>query len=211
MAGPSPKLQPENPDPYGRLVKRMAEIERKEALNPARDYQGKTNIITTQSTTSTSFTYLATPDMVPRIVCPADGLIAVTFKALWSVGGAGSGSAAIFVGTAQAGIGAQGSVAAQAVSVTGSVNDGWLTTCEFGLATMANTGTSSTDSTGPTIVGFNAAGGGGGSGLGPAGGTAWIHMPVGGTYDVGIKYKVSGAGITVTAKKRYLWVVSWPI
>jgi hypothetical protein len=80
------------------------------------------------------------------------------------------------------------------------------------LISMANTGSASSESSGsdPQIVGFNPTGGGGGNWVLTGGGACFIHVLTGGTFDVGIKFAVSGAGISTTVLSRKLWVAVFP-
>jgi hypothetical protein len=61
--------------------------------------RGATNISTSQSTSSASFTTLATPDQVTNVVLPTNGLIQVWYQATWQNSVANSGQAVIFVGS----------------------------------------------------------------------------------------------------------------
>lgn len=60
--------------------------------------RGKSIIATEESTTSTSYVLLSTPDRVQSIELPEDGLIIVSYRALWRTVGA---EAAIFLGSNQ--------------------------------------------------------------------------------------------------------------
>lgn len=62
---------------------------------------GSTNISASQSTSSTTFTTLATPDQVTGIVLPTNGIIRVRYWATWQESVAGGARAAIFIGNNQ--------------------------------------------------------------------------------------------------------------
>src|SRR5689334_701297 len=64
--------------------------------------RGATNIATSQSTSSTTYTTLGTPDQVQNIVMPTNGLIRVRYQATWQESVAGAARAAIFIGSNQA-------------------------------------------------------------------------------------------------------------
>jgi hypothetical protein len=63
--------------------------------------KGATSIATSQSTSSTTYTTLATPDQVTGLVLPANGLIAVWYQAAWQESVASAARAAIFIGSNQ--------------------------------------------------------------------------------------------------------------
>ena len=72
------------------------------AVNQAgQTVKGAVNISTSQSTTSTTYTTLATPDQVTGIVLPTNGLIRVRYQAMWQSTVANASRAAIFLGSNQ--------------------------------------------------------------------------------------------------------------
>jgi len=188
---------------------------------------GATNISASQSTSSTSFTVLSTPDEVTGIVLPTNGLIRVWYQAMWQTSVAGAGQAAIFLGSNQVSIqGWDGTTGHEPL-----VQSAWGTTAAtneplfsyFGGLGSGQSGTAySADVTTGQIVGFaNEDGGSIGTQLGVAqtsfgypssgvgsqsaitGGACDIFAAAG-TYTVSVKFKASSG--TVTASNRKLWV-----
>lgn len=158
---------------------------------------GKSIIAAEQTTTSTTYTLLGTPDRVQNIVLPTDGLIFVSFRAL-AAEGLGQGKAAIFLGNNQlkkpnsAGGGA--AVVSEASLVGNSYQ--WLTSAPHGLVFI----TGSVAATGGITTGFAFGDQAG------YGGVCAIEAAAG-TYDVSVRFKAS-SGSTVYAGDRKLRVWS---
>ena len=172
----------------------------------AQTVKGAVNIAGSQSTTSTAYTTLATPDQVTGIVLPANGLLVVGYKALMSVAGTDIGFVGLFLNGVQVTTGGSGAPAAVESSVDGSTNLGHVVSdSSRGLVAMANTGTASSDVTTGQLVGAYVSGGGVGSGLAPGGGLA-VMFASAGTYTVSVRYRVSVNTTTVAAQNRHLWV-----
>ena len=170
--------------------------------------KGATNIATSESTSSTSYTTLATPDRVANVVLPSNGLIAVWYQATWQQSAASAANAAIFVGSNQLSFG-QAGVAAQnlqfasigtqtAVDVLLSSGPGGV----FSLGGQTYTGAYAGDATTGQIVGGGVVGGGTAAGD-PQYGPCYIFAAAG-SYTVSVQFKCSSG--TVTAKNRRLWV-----
>lgn len=178
---------------------------------------GKCIIATEQSTTSASFTTLATPDQVDNIVLPSDGLIFVMYSALCKETSVnGTLRAAIFVGNNQLQAPqASGAPVTLAARTSAPVNGAYfpVVSAPFGLACVAPADgvTNSTNiSTGQAI----ALGQGAGVGFeanstpitGPAG--AGGHCSIwaaAGTYTISVRFRCAGGGAAY-AKERKLWV-----
>lgn len=164
--------------------------------------RGKSNIVTTESTSATSYAIgnLATPDRVQNIVLPTDGLIAVAYHALWQNTVTVNGRAAIFVGANQLKIdsssGAGGAPAVQEATGNTTVNvDTSLATWGQGIAGTGATSNATEVTTGQAVaVGINSS----------PGGPVYIFASAG-TYDVSVQFKNTAAG-TLTVKNRRLWV-----
>lgn len=170
--------------------------------------RGKQITSASESTNSTSYTLLVTPDRVQNVVLPTDGLIVVAYKALMTVTGAGAGSAALFLGTSQVKLGGAGAPAVQEAQITGTTNAGHLSTSGLGLTAMANTGAASTDVTTGQIVGVGVAGGGAG---GRADGGLTVIEAAAGTYDVSVRFKVSvgTTSVAVSSRKLRVWTIGF--
>jgi hypothetical protein len=159
--------------------------------------RGKSIVATEQSTSSTSYTMLTTPDRVQNVVLPTDGLIVVKFSAL-AKASASNGAAAIFVASSQLQV-AQGAAAPanQEASPIGDAgtNYEWIYTTPN--SAIAGHG-------GLARLPGGLGGASRGTPIAP-GGSIEIEMPAG-TYDVSVRFKVSSGSLTV--KERKLWVCS---
>lgn len=185
--------------------------------------RGKSIIATEESTTSTSYTYLTTPDRVQNVVLPTDGLIFVAFEANWRSSVAAAGEAAIFVGANQINVQHDESptgspVGTQSALTVGGVGDDQsLVSCPIGVVGVGRSSYSrgANVATGQVIgaalrddssrIAYRAGSSGGRQVVGPGfvGGPCAIFAAAG-TYDIGIKFKASSG--TVYAKERKLWV-----
>ena len=165
--------------------------------------RGKAIIATEESTTSSSYTYLTTPDRVQNVVLPTDGLIFVAYTAAWKQSVDNTARAAIFVGN-QLKVHINGSApAVSEASIgtgSGSTNYAPLSSVPGGLqATTGYPTPYGAVTTGQAIVGQNT------YATNPSGvGGICTIFAAAGTYDIGIKFKTSSG--TVTAKERKLWV-----
>jgi hypothetical protein len=164
--------------------------------------RGKSIIATEQSTTSTSYTTLTTPDRVQNVVLPTDGLIFVALQAMWKESVNAAARAAIFVGSDQLKVAAS-NTANPAVQEA---------QCQMAADTYGN------------LVAYPAGLSGGAAGTvatgyvadvttGQAVGTAFAAgeafgfttiFAAAGTYTISIQFKTSSG--TLTAKNRKLWV-----
>lgn len=159
--------------------------------------RGKCIVATEETTTSTSYTLLSTPDRVQNVVLPADGLIFVVYRALTKGGAGTTESAAIFVGSNQLKQPEADSVpVVQAAAPVGGFGyygqihsfSGGLTLGGFG--SLSDT---SSVTTGQTISHQNNTYGG-----------ACIIEAAAGTYDISVRFKTPSG--TLYAKERKLWV-----
>jgi hypothetical protein len=162
--------------------------------------RGKVNTPTAESTSSTSYTLLTTPDRVQSVVLPTDGLIVVAYQALWQNTVANNARAAIFIGANQlkqaVGISGGPSVAESAGPPEVSADGVLSSNISNGLASVGGAGNAVETTTGQLV---------GASGV--AGGPCFIFAAAG-TYDVSVQFKNNAAG-TLTVSKRHLWV--WTI
>lgn len=160
---------------------------------------GKANIATSESTTSTTYTKLTTPDQV-TVVLPTDGLLAVAYQALWQNTVTVNSRAAIFLNSNQLKVAPSGGAGTVPVvaEATGNATiniDTPLVSTAAGLSSTNNTGNVTEVTTGQVINHSN---------INAAGGVAYIFAAAG-TYTVSIQFKNVAAG-TLTAKNRHLWV-----
>lgn len=183
--------------------------------------KGAVSISASESTSSTSYTTLNTPDQVTGIVLPSNGLIRVWYWATWQESVAGGAAAAIFIGAnqaksydAQSAAGPAGQWAIMGSSGTPANNTNHpLFTCASGLVsydtqTSAYTGDVSTGQIlGVVDTNSRVRGAFGGvTGLSVdyvVGGPCDIFAAAG-TYTVSIQFKVSSGSLT--ASNRKLWV-----
>jgi hypothetical protein len=177
---------------------------------------GFSNIATSQSTGSTTFVTLATPDQV-AVTLPANGLIQVWFQGQWQESVSGAARAAIFLGSnqlqSQQGAGGHGpGVIAAATNGSTAGLTLPLATCSGGLAGVFSAFTWSADVSTGQIVGvqgqpqIDTAGtilGGGAT----FGGPCYIFAAAG-AYTVSVQFKASSG--TVTALNRKLWATTIP-
>lgn len=176
--------------------------------------RGALSIATTQSTSSTTYTTLTTPDQIPNVILPANGLIAVAYQATWQESVTGGARAAIFIGANQlmTNLGVNPHLSAGAKQIGASTNiDTMLVSTPWGLAGTPGSGSTGDVTTGQTIgsntnVTVYSELDGTVIGLAGAGGICYIFAAAG-TYTISVKYKASSG--SVTAKNRRLWVWSF--
>lgn len=171
-----------------------------------------------QSTSSTTYTTMATPDQVSGIVLSTNGLIAVWYQALWQESVVGAGRAAIFLGANQLQVqGKVGSsvgpqVTAAATGGGGSANVFVpLVSHSLGLASSSGTAGYGADATtgqaigygGPNDAFYELSNSGIYIGTGILGGPCYIRASAG-TYTVSVQFKASSGSVTVD--DRTLWV-----
>lgn len=180
--------------------------------------KGAVSIANSQSTSSSTYTTLSSPDQVAGIVLPTSGLIQVRYWATWQESVAGAARAAIFVGANQlksvgvvsAGLTGSQPQAAATNASTAAVNAP-LTSFPYGLLSVSG---ENGNYGGDVTTGQAVALPGGGyewdgavistSGqFQPAGGPCDIWA-VAGTYTVSVQFKASSG--SVTAANRQLWV-----
>lgn len=179
--------------------------------------RGAANISASQSTSSASYTTLTTQDQVTNIVLPTNGLIAVSYQALWQESVNQQARAAIFLGANQL-------VAVQRFTAGG----GGPFVSETGISPTSSAGINqSLASCGIGLMssGFNTAYGPDvttGQAVGMQEGNTIVHsatetlygggpcyiFAAAGTYTVSVQFRaISGS---VTASNRKLWVQAIP-
>jgi len=187
---------------------------------------GSTNISTSQSTSSTSYTTLSTADQVTGLVVPTNGLIAVWYQATWSESVAGAARAAIFIGSNQLKTPAVqfNASVTQAAATDASSNAGAnipLASCPAGLiSSNASSGTYSGDvTTGQAQGAFNSYftmelnGSVGtpdafGSAM-PFGGPCYIDNLPAGTYTISVEFKASSGSVTAANRRLRAQVIAF--
>lgn len=187
--------------------------------------RGKSIIATEESRVNAAFGYLPTPDRVQSVVLPTDGLIVVSYSAVWKHNQGGvAPDAAIFLGANQlkcrehgGNLGNQAATANYTAPGTAGIYNP-LVSCPIGLMTVSDDSGAAPDdtTTGQTValaailkaswtVGAATHYGVSWNGGGPC----YIHAAAG-TYDVGVQFRNQSAGDkTITVKNRKLWV--WTI
>lgn len=167
--------------------------------------RGKSIIATEESRTNTAYGTLTTPDQVANVVLPTDGLIVVSYQALWKQSVLGAARATIFIGSNQAklaGLNAVPSAQECQLGSGGSANfyaplHTGMGAAGVGLISPLNPGANAGPdvSTGQFI---------GHSGAGDVFGGDVSVFATAGTYTVSVQFKASSG--SVTAKDRKLWV-----
>ena len=166
--------------------------------------RGKFVLNTEESTTSTNPAYLPTPDRVSSISLPSNGLIFISYRALWKSSGASVITATIYLNeTILNVISTSGQPQAQfctRVGVNSTIAYEHLMTSHLGLISQSTGSTDASNSvTTGMIFGFSPTGG-------AEGGYTILEAPAG-TYSVGVKYTTS-TGTTLFAKERALQVIA---
>jgi hypothetical protein len=142
-----------------------------------------------QATNSSVYTPLLTPDEVPSVVLPTNGLIMVGYLAKWKSTSAGAGRAAIHLGSTQ--IKNTTIAAFQAAETSGTATQ-VLSSTSFGLNNAE--GEAAFTTTGQVLS------------PGAANGGATLIFAAAGTYNVRVLYKAESG--EVKAKERKLWVAT---
>jgi hypothetical protein len=158
--------------------------------------RGKTIIATEEARTDTAYGLMTTPDRVSGIVLPTDGVLLVTYHAMWKNSVGSAGRAAVFLGANQAKYGASNGGAPAVAEATGHGATGydWLATV----------------STGPvlgTVNSANAVTGGITTGMSMIG-TAALFAAAG-TYDVSVQFKATSGSVTVKERRLYVAAVGY--
>lgn len=166
--------------------------------------RGKVNIPGADTTAAVTFAIgnlggAGHQDVVPGIVLPTDGLIAVGYQAIWQNTVGSNARAAIFLGATEVkmgnGSGAPGT--AEAFGPPEVNDDGIVNSYPCGLQMAGGAGAATEITTGQILGTFTTA---------AQGGVCYIFAAAG-TYDVSIQFKNSAAG-SLTVKNRHLWVWS---
>jgi hypothetical protein len=171
--------------------------------------RGAISIPTEQTTTSTAYTTLTTPDQVASVVLPADGLIFVMYRALWKLTGATSpANAAIFIGSNQL-VRSNPNSAPSAGVTSGSLptdGDNYGTVFTTAYARSLDRAASETSNSSLVTTGQHH---GTPSGTSANEFPGWAAVPIeaaAGTYTISIKWNVDATGGTLSVKERKLWV-----
>lgn len=184
---------------------------------PGIELAGNVNIATSQARSNTAYGLLTTPDRVPNVVMPPNGLIQVAYQATWKESVQGAARAALFVGanqlryqTADAG-NASGPILEEAlINNASAVNvDKILATSPYGLLSLTNKASVSAyagDVTTGQVIGGGSLFDSGGADTQSYYGICTLFAAAG-TYDISVQFKAASG--SVTAKDRKLWV--WTI
>lgn len=163
--------------------------------------RGKSIISTEQSTSSTSYTTLTTPDQVASVVLPTDGLIAVAYQAMWKNSVGSAGSAAIFLGSNQLKKYTEGDTAPTVQETGGSSITGYvpLATGGGGLVRGGTNTYTGHVTTGQIIGDLDDTNGAG---------VCYIFAAAG-TYTVSVRFKASSGSVTVKERKLWVWTLGF--
>lgn len=225
LSNPGAAALPDNSLRLAYVLQTVAEssISSGNILNLFGPGSGVTNIATSQSTGSTTYTTLATPDQV-TVSLPTNGLIAVWYQAMWQESAFGVSRAAIFIGGNQLEIQqtasgqGPGTQAAATNNASQSAVNMPLTTYSGGLLSVQDVSGSgfTNDVTTGQVVGYQAPASAnfpvveiaGSVKALPAnmpglGGPCYVFAAAG-VYTVSVKFKASSG--SVTASNRKLWV-----
>lgn len=188
------------------------------AVNQAgQTVKGATNISASQSTSSTTFTTLATPDQVTGIVLPTNGLIAVWYWATWQESVSAAANADIFIGSnqlkAQQRPGNTSPTNNPATIGNTVVNTNYALSSYFGGLASAQQQTGTNVGAGPyggDVTTGQAVGFGFNAGLTEfwAGGPCYVFAAAG-TYTVSVQFKASSGSVTVANRKLWVQAISF--
>lgn len=176
--------------------------------------RGYTAVTASQSTSSGTFTTLATPDVVNNIVLTTGGLIHVAYHATWQESVTNTANAALFLGTNQiTSLATQISSAptAQYAYINASINTNYqLVTYPAGLVSDVS-GIYGTDATtGQTLGSVMGTGRAspGAPGASAYGGPCYIWAAPG-TYNISVQFRVSSGTVSVSNRRLWVWVVNF--
>jgi hypothetical protein len=164
--------------------------------------RGKTNIATSQTTSSPTYATLGTPDSV-TITLPTDGLIVVGYQATWQESVNSAARAALFIGANQVQVAISGGNSVTEASLnqgSGAVDAVLGTDPTRGLVgNWAGSAYAASPATTGQLLGAQPTGSN-------RGGPCYIFAAAG-TYAVSVQFKVSSGSVTV--KDRHLW--AWTV
>lgn len=166
--------------------------------------RGKSIIATVESTASTTYTTLATPDKV-TVTLPTDGLLFVAYHATWAATVDLAGYAAIFVGASQlTGAYATSAPVPQEAIYHPAVatQNVPLYTCEGGLYGGLQTGGWSDVSSGQLLGGMADA-------TVKVGGAPATIFLAAGTYDITVQFKASSGSVNARNRKMWCWTMGF--
>jgi hypothetical protein len=150
-------------------------------------------IATEQTRESASFGTLTTPDEIKEVKLPENGLIAIAYLAIAKCSTAGSGRAAIFIGSNQLKKPGSSVPVVQEAELFGTGTFQTVATAADGLDRGEGTSFVSTGQ----VVAHNR-----GTGFG---GFCYVFASAG-TYNISVQYRATAGSIT--AKERKLWVAT---
>lgn len=163
---------------------------------------GKTIIATEESRTNTAYGLLTTPDRVRNVVLPTDGLIAISYQAMWKESVIDAARVAIFVGANQLKRPSTGTVpVVQDAGMTGigTANVYNLVAASHkGLVSAASSAGYTGDVTTGQIMG-------GATSADQFGGPCYVFAAAG-TYDISVQFKASSGSVTAKERKLRVWV-----
>jgi hypothetical protein len=162
--------------------------------------KGSSIIAASQSTGSTSFTTLGTPDQVTGIVLPSAGLIQVWYQATWQESVSSAASAAIFVGGNQLKTAGIPSPVVQSAGIGGTAAEpSPLATYGNGVISLGNINYTGDVTTGMAI----------GAGLSNQAGAPCNIFAAAGTYTISVQFKASSGTVTVSNRRLYALALSF--
>lgn len=171
---------------------------------------GKSIIDASQSTSSSTYTELGTPDRVEDIVVPTDGLLFIAFEARWQQSVANAARAAIFIGSDQLRVidGTDGTSKAEAARIaTSTLSRRLVTDARIGLVSLEADG----NDTKPHVVGGTIkgttdyeAGSTGYTDSEAHGGILAVRAEPG-TYDISVQFKASSGNVTASLRRLWVW------
>lgn len=164
--------------------------------------KGAVNIAASQSTSSTTYTTLATPDQVTGIVLPSNGLIAIWYQATWQESVSTAARAAFFISSNQLKANTTGNPTAPTVQETSIGGTSATNTPLYSFGAGLASGTGGAAYTGDVTTGQIVGAYSNVTGVEPAGPCYVFAAP--GTYTISVNFKASSG--SVTASNRKLWV-----
>lgn len=191
------------------------------ANQSAQTVKGSSIVATTQTTTSTSFTTLGTPDQVSSVVLATAGLLRIWYQATWVTSSNGTAQAAIFVGSNQLKVNNNLGVATATTSAFQTSTANQIVSSYPGGLISTNAAAGSDVTTGEAIGVLYGTGSDNGniifngsqyaiqSGVNAYNGGPCDIFAAAGTYTISVQFLISTGTLTVSNRRLYVQAISF--